>query len=74
MTVSARCLHVDIEGLVKGNRFSYRAHVKVSGDESLDETADDLIVQFREDESWPRRAGLEWNDRSRGPGVQSDVP
>ena len=34
MTGSARCLHIDLEGSLKGHRFSYRA-IKVSGDESL---------------------------------------
>jgi hypothetical protein len=35
MTGSARCLHIDLECFLKGHRFSYRAHIKVSGDESL---------------------------------------
>ncbi|MEK6224952.1 MAG: hypothetical protein AABM40_01505 [Chloroflexota bacterium] len=49
----SRCLHIDLEGFVKGHRFSYRAHIEVSGDESLDETVNDLIVEFRQNESWP---------------------
>ena len=53
MTESARCLHIDLEGFVKGHRFSYRAHIEVSGDESLDETVNDLIVEFHRSESWP---------------------
>jgi len=35
MTGSARCLHIDLEGSLKGHRFSYRAHIKMSGGESL---------------------------------------
>ena len=53
MNGSARCLHIDLEGLLKGHRFSYRAHIEMSGDESLDNTVDDLTIEFREDESWP---------------------
>jgi hypothetical protein len=47
-----RCLHIDLECLVKGHRLPYRAHINVSGEGSLiDETVDDLIIEWRHDES-----------------------
>jgi hypothetical protein len=56
----ACCLHIDLEALLKGHRVSYRAHIEVSGDGLLDETVDDLIIEFDQDETWPL-ANAAWN-------------
>ena len=60
MTGLARCVHIDLEGSLKGHRVSYRAHIEVSGGESLDESVNDLVVEFRRNESWPL-ANAAWN-------------
>ena len=60
MTGSACCVHIDLEGSLKGHRVSYRAHIEVSGNGSLDETLDDLIIEFGQDETWPL-ANAAWN-------------
>jgi hypothetical protein len=44
----------------KGHRVSYRAHIEMSGNGSLDETLDDLIIEFGQDETWPL-ANAAWN-------------